>query len=111
MLINKEGIIMEGYISLLSVPAISAAVYWIVDIIKTAVKGNETFKKFIPLIAAGLGMVIGIIAFYAVPTVIHADNVLMAMMIGGASGLAATGTNQVIKQLGKKAEEDNSDNG
>jgi len=36
-----------------------------------------------------------------VPGVVPADNILMATVIGGASGLSATGTNQVLKQLSK----------
>ncbi|MCM1532848.1 MAG: phage holin family protein, partial [Ruminococcus flavefaciens] len=64
-------------------------------------KENETFKRFIPLIAAALGAVLGVIAFYALPSIIPADNVFVALLIGIASGLTATGTNQIIKQLGK----------
>lgn len=45
---------MESYLELVSVPAIAAVVYWVIAIIKYAVKENETFKRFIPLIAAGL---------------------------------------------------------
>ncbi len=33
--------------------------------------------------------------------IIAAPNVVLAIVLGGASGLAATGTNQVIKQLKK----------
>lgn len=40
---------MESYLELVSVPAIAAVVYWIIAIIKYAVKENETFKRFIPL--------------------------------------------------------------
>ncbi len=95
------------YLELISVPAIAAIVYWVINIIKYAVKGNETFKRFIPLIAAGLGAVLGVVAFYAVPSIIPAANVVVAIVIGGASGLTATGANQIIKQLEKKDGEDN----
>lgn len=95
------------YLELISVPAIAAIVYWVINLIKYAVKGNETFKRFIPLIAAGLGAVLGVVAFYAVPSIIPAANVVVAIVIGGASGLTATGANQIIKQLEKKDGEDN----
>lgn len=95
------------YLELISVPAIAAIVYWVINIIKYAVKDNETFKRFIPLIAAGLGAVLGVVAFYAVPSIIPAANVVVAIVIGGASGLTATGANQIIKQLEKKDGEDN----
>ena len=97
---------MEQYLELISVPAIAAIVYWVINIIKRAVGENEKFKKFIPLIAAALGVVCGIICYYAVPSIIPAPNIVVAIVIGGASGLTATGTNQIIKQLGKKDDTD-----
>ena len=93
---------MESYLELVSVPAIAAIVYWVIAIIKYAVKENETFKRFIPLIAAGLGVILGVVAYYLVPGIVPADNVVVAIIIGGASGLTATGVNQIIKQLSGK---------
>lgn len=86
---------------LISVPAIAAVVYWIVNLIKYTIGDNETFKRFIPLLATALGAVSGVICFYAIPTIVPAENILVAIVIGGASGLTATGANQIIKQLGK----------
>jgi hypothetical protein len=97
---------MEQYLNLISVPAIATIVYWVINIVKHAVGENEKFKKFIPLIAAVLGVVCGIICYYAVPSIIPAPNIVVAIVIGGASGLTATGTNQLLKQLGKKDDED-----
>lgn len=97
---------MEQYLNLISVPAIAAIVYWVINIIKHAVGENEKFKKFIPLIAVALGVICGIICYYAVPSIIPAPNIVVAIVIGGASGLTATGANQIIKQLGKKDGED-----
>ena len=93
---------MESYLELVSVPAIAAVVYWVIAIFKYAVKENETFKRFIPLIAAGLGVILGVVAYYLVPGIIPADNVVVAIIVGGASGLTATGVNQIIKQLSGK---------
>ncbi|GEM_PF-1346481 len=94
---------MQGYLNAISVPAIAIVVYCIIAIIKQAVGENEKFKRFIPLIAAVLGVACGIICFYALPSIIPADNVVVAIIIGGASGLTATATNQIFKQLGKKS--------
>ena len=94
------------YLELISVPAIATIVYWVMNIIKYAVQDNEKFKRFIPLISAALGAVLGLVAYYAVPSIIPEANVCVALLIGGASGLSATGTNQIIKQLGKKDEDD-----
>ena len=103
---------MEQYIEMISVPVIATIVYWLINIIKIAVKGNEIFKRFIPLIAVVLGAICGLIAYYAIPNYILADNVFVAIVIGGASGLSATGTNQIIKQLcsDKKGESDGNTN-
>lgn len=92
---------MEQYLELISVPAIAAVVYWVINLIKYAVGEKEAFNRFIPLIATALGIVCGVICFYAVPSVIPAENLIVAIVIGGASGLSATGANQIIKQLKK----------
>ena len=48
-----------------------------------------------------LGAIIGTVAFFFVPGVMETSNVLVAIVVGAASGLSATGTNQVVKQLTK----------
>ena len=92
---------MEQYLEVISVPTIAAVVYWIINLIKYAVGCNETFKRFIPIIATVLGAVCGVVCFYAIPSIVPAENLLVAIVVGGASGLTATGANQIIKQLGK----------
>lgn len=90
----------------ITVPVITSIVYAIIDIIKTATNSNEKFLKLVPLVACALGIICGVISFYCVPGVLDTTNVFVAIVIGGASGLAATGTNQVIKQLTKKSDND-----
>lgn len=92
---------MEQYLELISVPAIAAVVYWVINIIKYAVGNSEKFKKFIPIVAAVLGAVCGVVCYFAIPSIVPAENLLVAIVIGGASGLTATGANQVVKQLTK----------
>ena len=89
------------YLEIISVPAIATAVYWVINIIKFAVK-NEAFNRFSPLLAAGMGAIFGVICFYAVPSIVPAENVIVALIIGAASGLTATGANQIVKQLEKR---------
>ena len=90
------------YLELISVPAIVTVGYALIEIIKKCVGENEKFKRFIPLIATAIGVICGVVCFFALPSIIPASNVVVAIVIGGASGLTATGTNQIIKQLGKK---------
>lgn len=82
-----------------TIPVITAIVYAIVEIIKTASNNAEGFKRFIPLIACGLGIVCSMIAFYGIPNVLPTDNAFIAAIIGGASGLASTGIYENIKNL------------
>ncbi len=95
---------MEGYLNLISVPAIATIVYWVINIIKHAVGENEKFKRFIPLIATGFGVICGVICYFALPEIIPADNIVVAIVLGGSSGLTAIGANQMIRQLSKKEE-------
>lgn len=97
---------MEQYIELISVPVITGITYAVIEVLKKATNNNEKFMKFIPLISLVLGVVSGLIAYYAVPGYVEASNIWVALIIGGASGLSATGTNQVVKQLIAKSKEE-----
>ena len=91
-------------LTLISVPAIATIVYWTIELIKYTLKDNEKFKRFIPITAAGLGVILGVTCFYFVPNIVPTDNVLVAIILGASSGLTAVGINQTIKQLGKSDE-------
>lgn len=93
-----------------TIPALAAIVYTIIDIAKTAMGGDEKFRRFIPLIACILGAVCGVVAFYCVPGVLDTQNLLVAIVLGAASGLSATGTNQVAKQLTRTTTKEDTDN-
>jgi len=93
---------MTSIYEIATIPAIAAIVYTIIDIVKTAVGGTDKFKRFIPLVSCALGAIIGIIAYFCVPGVMETQNVLVAIVLGAASGLSATGTNQAVKQLTSK---------
>lgn len=93
---------MDSYLNLISVPAIATVVYWVINILKYTFNNNEKFLRFIPLLSLTLGVICGVIAFYAIPSIIPAENVIVAIIIGGSSGLTATGVNQIIKQAKKR---------
>ena len=90
---------MEGVLVTVTIPAIVIIVYWFINLLKYLVGEKENFLRAIPLIASFTGAVLGVVLFYFQPDIILAENVVCAIIVGGASGLAATGTNQVIKQL------------
>jgi FtsH-binding integral membrane protein len=92
---------MEDLMNVASVPAITAIVYWVVNLIKYTTRYNEKVLTFIPLMSCGIGITCGIIAFFVVPQAIPTNNLLVSAIIGGASGLTATGFNQIVKQFEK----------
>ena len=89
------------YLNLISVPAIATAVYLLIEVLKKAFNNSEKFLRFIPLISLVIGVIAGIICYFFIPSIIPAPNIVVAIIIGGASGLTATGTNQIVKQLSK----------
>ena len=78
-----------------TVAAITALVY----IIGLAVKATKLNNQWIPVICGVAGVALGLAALYlGVPDFPAADP-LTAAAVGGASGLAATGIDQAVKQL------------
>jgi len=63
-----------------------------------AVKATEVDNKWLPVICGLIGAVLGIAGMYYMPDFPAADPI-NAVAIGIVSGLAATGVNQVFKQL------------
>jgi len=92
-----------------AVPVIVTIVYTLISLLKKETKGNEKVLSRLPVIAAVLGAVLAVIGFFAAPAIIPADNIFTALLIGIGSGLAATGTHQVFKQMGVKKEDGGDD--
>lgn len=87
---------------IICVPAIVAVVYVVIELYKKwLANGREKWLNFIPILALSLGGILGVAIFYIAPQIILADNVWLALVVGLCSGLSATGTNQIFKQLEK----------
>ena len=87
---------------IICVPAIVSITYGIIELYKKfIVKDNTKLLNFIPLIALIIGGILGVLAFYLIPDIIIAETVYNALIIGMCSGLSATGSNQIFKQLHK----------
>lgn len=87
---------------IICVPAIVSITYALIEAYKKWIaKGREKYLAFIPLVALILGGVLGVAIFYIEPSMIIAKDAWCALIVGLASGLSATGTNQVFKQLKK----------
>ena len=62
---------------------------------------KKDIKRYIPMFSIVFGIVLGIIGFY-IPNVEMGNNIVEAIFIGIAAGSAATGVNQIGKQLYNK---------
>lgn len=81
-----------------TVAAITALVY----VVGLIVKNTKLDNKWIPAICGVAGIILGIVALVIGMPDFPAADPLTAAAIGGASGLAATGLDQVVKQLSSK---------
>ena len=69
-----------------------------------AVKATNLDNKWLPVICGVLGGILGVVGLYWIPEY-PAQDIITAIAVGIMSGLAATGVNQVYKQLsGEKTE-------
>lgn len=75
------------------------AITVIVYIIGLGVKATNLDNKWIPVICGLAGLLLGIAALYLGVPDFPAADYLTAAAVGGASGLAATGIDQAVKQL------------
>lgn len=85
-------------IGIASVAAITVVCY-LVGLIVKAVPGVE--DKYIPICCGVAGAVLGVAGLYLGLPDFPANDPLTALAVGIVSGLAATGVNQAVKQLGK----------
>ncbi len=67
-------------------------------IVAEAVKAANINTKWLPVICGVLGGVLGVVSMYVMPD-FPAEDVITAIAVGIVSGLAATGANQIYKQL------------
>lgn len=56
-------------------------------------------NKFIPIICGFTGLILGIVAFITKMPEFPANDMITAAAVGTVSGLAATGLNELAKQL------------
>ena len=75
-----------------------AAITVICYLIGMGCKAYGKIDKWIPIIVGAIGGVLGIVGWKTIAQ-FPADDVLNAIAVGIASGLASTGVNQIVKQL------------
>ena len=83
-----------------TIPVIVVICYVII----TAIKATKIDSRWYPLISCVVGAMLAAAMFFVMPEFICATSLVVAMISGAVIGLAATGTDQVFKQLMKAAE-------
>lgn len=78
-----------------------AAITVIAYLIGSAVKATTLNNRWIPSICGTVGGILGVLAMRIMPD-FPATDYITAVAVGIVSGLAATGVNQIGKQLGKE---------
>ena len=78
-----------------------AAITVIDYLIGSAVKATTLDNRWIPSICGTVGGILGVLAMRIMPD-FPATDYITAVAVGIVSGLAATGVNQIGKQLGKE---------
>ncbi|MEA4954362.1 MAG: phage holin family protein [Pseudoflavonifractor sp.] len=81
-----------------TVAAITAICYLVGLIVKATPFSND---KYIPIACGIFGGLLGVLALYTGLADFPAQDPITAVAVGIVSGLAATGINQVAKQLSK----------
>lgn len=94
---------MEIFENFMAIPAFVVIIYLLAEIVKKINGG--ALNAYIPVICGVIGAALGVVCFAVCPDYIVAENWFEAIAIGIVSGFAATGVNQVYKQLIKDAEE------
>ena len=83
------------------IPAIAVIVWFICLNIKTFCPIKK-MDNYIPCIAGALGIILAVVIYLTVPGFMPASDWPTVVCIGIASGLAATGGNEIYKQLTKR---------
>ena len=82
---------------IIGIPAIVVISYMITETFKMFIN-----KKYLPIVAGISGGMLGVLSFVVQIDIMPATDIVSALAIGIISGLAATGSNQIIKQIKKK---------
>lgn len=84
-----------------SIVATVAAIIVICYLVGMGCKAYGKVDKWIPVIVGAVGAVLGVVGMHTIPD-FPAHDVLNALAVGIASGLASTGANQIVKQLSQE---------
>lgn len=75
-----------------------AAITVICYLVAQGVKATSLDNKWLPVLCGVVGGILGVVGMYLMPD-FPAKDVITSIAVGIVSGLAATGINQIYKQL------------
>ncbi len=84
-----------------TIPILTAFCYTFVEALKT----TKLNPKWFPIISAGVGGIVYLATFFFAPSIVVVDTAGLAVIVGAASGLAATGAWEAFKNITKKTDE------
>ena len=88
-----------------SIPVIVVMSYLVGEIFKKVIFRKKKRYKYIPVVVGVFGGVLGLVIYKISPEILfNINNPFEAVMVGIISGLASTGSNEIIKQI-KEGEE------
>ena len=82
-----------------NIPFLVIFIYIIVEILKMTCIKDDKHRMVLPLICAVIGAILAVVLYGFFPEAIGATNFFEAATMGASSGLAATGCNQLYKQV------------
>lgn len=83
------------------IPGLVILIYVVVEILKKTILKTDKSRRHIPLVCCIVGIITGVTIFCFWPSVMECSNVLEAIAMGGLSGFAATGCNQLYKKYSR----------
>lgn len=84
----------------IGIPSIVIICYFIGEIFKLLIFKKKSKYKYIPIVVGISGGVLGLLSYFISPEMVfNVHSPIMALSIGIASGLASTGSNELLKKL------------
>lgn len=80
-----------------AIPALVIICYLCAEVYKSFT--DKKYYRHVPVLCGTMGLVLGIVCYIFIPGFIPAENILVSAAIGIVSGFAATGINQMFKQV------------
>lgn len=78
-----------------TIPLLTLICYLFIEALKT----TKLNTKWFPIISAAVGAILYALAFLVTPSITVVDSVGLAIVVGAASGLAATGAFEAYKHI------------